>query len=153
MGKKIFAVNSGVYSDYRVVALFSTQEKAQAFMNAAPNQEYNDIEVYELDPPAADLLRRGYSVWYILMRHDGTTERVERTENDHYDVVEAPRYFVWERTKFAVFAWANTPDVLVSKVWAKTEMQAVKIVNERRVQMIANGEWKWNSYRMKRRSE
>jgi hypothetical protein len=33
------------------------------------------------------------------------------------------------------------PDALQADVWAKNEQHAVKIVNEKRAQMIANGEW------------
>ena len=59
--KKIYAVNSGSYSDYRVVALFSTPERAQEFMAAVPDSDYNGVEEFELNPDTADLIKRGYS--------------------------------------------------------------------------------------------
>ena len=119
-----------------------TEKLAKKYMAAVKNSDYNEIEVYELDPQAADLIQRGYSVWRVLMLHDGTTERADRTDNDYYQVEGADTHWVWERTKAEAYKGKGIPDALDSKVWAKTEKQAVKIVNEKRVQMIASGEWK-----------
>lgn len=138
--KQVFAVSSGSYSDYRVNAIFSSKELAQEYMNAVKDSDYNEIEEYTLDPPTADLIRRGYLVWNVLMLHDGTTERVTRTENGLYDV-DAPRHWIWKRTEAPAYKGKGIPDALQSSVWAKTEKQAVKIANEKRAQMIANGEW------------
>lgn len=140
--KQVFAVNSGSYSDYKVDAIFSSRELAQEYMDTVKQNDYNEIEVYKVDPPTVDLIRRGYSVWCVLMLHDGTTERIKRTENDYYNVGYAPSHSIWERTKALAYKGKGIPDALNSMVWAKTEKQAVKIVNEKRVQMIANGEWK-----------
>lgn len=139
--KKIFAVTSGCYSDYHVCALFSSREKAEAFKSAVPDYDYNDIEEYELDPPTADLLRRGYSVWNVHMLKDGTTERADRTDNSSYNVGEAGTHRIWERTKARAYRGKGIPDILTAMVWAKTQEQAIKIVNEKRTQMIATGEW------------
>jgi hypothetical protein len=82
MAKTIYAVNSGSYSDYRVNALFSTKAKAEEYMKAVPDPEYNEIGEYELDGgmDKVDMIRRGYSVWRVLMQRDGKVERVDRTE-------------------------------------------------------------------------
>ena len=140
--KQVFAVSSGSYSDYRVNAIFSSRELAKEYMAAVSNSDYNEIEVYELDPPTVDLLLRGYSVWRVLMLHDGTTETVTRTDNDYYYVEDVPRHWLWERTKAPAYEGTGIPDALDSHVWAKTEQQAIKIVNEKRAQMIADGRWK-----------
>lgn len=140
--KQVFAVNSGSYSDYRINAIFSSRELANEYMDAVKQHDYNEIEVYEVDPPTVDLLKRGYSVWRVLMLHDGTTERIDRTENGYYDVEYAPSHRIWRRTEAPAYFGKGIPDALQSSVWAKTEKQAVKIVNEKRTQMIANGEWK-----------
>lgn len=138
--KKIYAVNAGSYSDYRVVALFSTLILAREFMAAVPDSEYNDIEEYELNPKTADLIKRGYSVWCVHMLRDGTTERVFKLSTGTYDVSNVG-YSIWKRTEAPAFKGMGIPDCLLSTVWAKTDKQAVKIANEHRVQMIANGEW------------
>lgn len=131
MAKTIYAVTSGSYSSYRVVALFSTREKAEDYKATVLKDEYDSgIEEYQLDPDTTDLLRRGYSVWRVTMLRDGSTERVDRSDNGSYDVQDAPSFRIWDRT------------VLAASVWAKSEKAAVKIANEKRAQMIANGEWK-----------
>lgn len=135
--KTIYAVNAGDYSDYRVAALFTSREKAEAFMSIVTESDYNELEEFQLDPPTVDLLKRGYSVWAVNMLKDGTTEKVYRTGNDLYDVTGIGVY-VRRPLRDVGF----TPEILTGKVWAKTEEQAVKIVNEKRTQMIATGEWK-----------
>lgn len=143
MAKTIYAVSSGSYSDYRVNALFSAREKAQEFIDALtkPNSynDFNDIEEYELDSDTADMIRRGYAIWYVQMQVDGTVDRVERTSTDLFHVGEAG-HRVWERSKAPAYKGQGIPNLLNSNVWAKTEKAAVKIVNEKRLQMIASGE-------------
>lgn len=146
--KMIYAVSEGSNSDYRISAIFSTKEKAQKFidtMKKRPNSEYddyNDIEEYQLDPPVADLLGRGYSVYSVLMLKNGDVERVERTDNDSYDISSAGQSHIWERTKASAYRGKNVEDALEMKVWAKDDKAAVKIVNEKRAQMIAMDGWK-----------
>ena len=139
--KKVYAVNSGEYSDYRVNAIFSTKEKAEAFMRAVPHNDYNHIEEDEIDPPTVDLIRRGYSLWRVLMLRNGDVEEAHTRTVELYSVDDVGAH-IWRRSKAPAHKGTNTPDVLESTVWAKTEQQAIKITNERRAQMIANGEWK-----------
>lgn len=141
MKKIIYAVNSGSYSDYRIVALFSTKKAARTYMSAVKDSDYNDIEEYELDPDTADLIRRGYSVWRVRMLRDGTVEKVDRTDNDSYDVQDIGDH-IWERTKAPAYKGKGIQDALESTVWAKTEKAAIKIANEHRTQMVALGKWK-----------
>lgn len=139
--KKIYAVNSGCYSDYRIVALFSTPERAQEFMAAVPDSDYNDVEEFELNPDTADMIKRGYSLWSVHMLRDGNTERVsQRRDLSLYDVGDVG-HRIWRRTQAPAYQGRGIPDILTSTVWAKSEKAAVKIVNEHRAQMIASGEW------------
>lgn len=140
MSKTIYAVTAGCYSDYRVVALFSSKELAKEFMDAIPDDYYNPVEKFELNPPTADLIARGYSVWNVHMLRGGDTERVERTENGLYNV-RGIGHSIWRRSKAPAYKGSGKQDCLISSVWAKTEKQAVKIANEHRTQMIANGQW------------
>lgn len=139
--KNVYAVNSGSYSDYRIDAIFTTRKKARDFMKAVPSGDYNDIAEFELDPPTVDLIKRGYSIWVVHMLRDGNTEKINRFENDTYNV-STIGHFLWKRSEAPAFKGKGVKDILVSKVWAKTENQAVKIANEQRIQMIASGEWK-----------
>ena len=139
--KKIYAVNSGSYSDYRVVALFSTSKGAADFMASVTDGDYNTVEEYDLDPDTTDLVKRGYSIWRVYMLKDGTTERIDRSGVNIYDVNNIGAY-IWKRTEAPAYIGKVVQDCLLSTVWAKTEKQAVKIVNEQRTQMISNGQWK-----------
>jgi hypothetical protein len=137
--KTIYAVSAGCHSDYRVVALFTTVELAEEFMAAVPCADYNSIDEFDLDPKTADLIRRGYSIWRVLMLRDGTTERVDRKDVSLSEVTDVGRH-LWRRSRMPHF-FMKVPDCLVSTVWAKSEEGAVKIANEQRTQMIASGEW------------
>jgi len=138
--KKIYAVNSGCYSDYRIAALFSTPELAQEFMDAVPDSDYNRVEEFDLNPDTADLIKRGYSLWTVHMLSGGDPELVERKDLSLYGIGDVG-HRIWRRTQAPAYAGKGIPDILTSTVWAKSETQAVKIVNEHRAQMIASGEW------------
>ena len=143
MKKTIYAVNAGEYSDYRIIALFSTMEKARDYMEATPQGAsgfYNDVEEYELDPDAADLIRRGYSVWSVTMTRDGNTESVKAVDLNASGISDLSSW-IWRRSKAPAYKDKGLPDCIVSKVMAKSPAGAVKIVNEQRTRMVASGEW------------
>lgn len=131
----LYAVSAGDYSDYRVIAIFSSRELAEEYMQAVSDETYNRIEEYELNPPDASFINAGYSVWEVPMLIDGTTERVHRTNSTSFDIGNVG-HKIWKRSESI-----GLKDVLRSSVWAKTEQHAIKIVNEKRTQMIAEGLW------------
>src|SRR5690606_19261207 len=126
--QKIYAVNQGSYSDYRIVALFTTLNLAKEFMGAVEGSDYNEVEEYELNPKTADLVRRGYAPWKVHMLRDGTTERLNREDVDSYQV-SSIGHAIWRRSEAPMYRGKGIPDCLVSTVWAKTENQALKIAN------------------------
>jgi hypothetical protein len=138
--KTIYAVNSGSYSDYSIDALFSSKELAEDYMAKVKDGDYNDIEEFQLDPPDADFIKRGYSVWSVHMLKDGTTERITHG-TDSYDIGNAGSHIIWKRSTAPAYRGKGVLDILISDVWAKTEKHAIKIVNEKRAQMIASGEF------------
>jgi hypothetical protein len=139
--KKVYAVSSGSYSDYRVNAIFSTKKLAEEFMRFIPDGEYNRIEEYEIDPQDVDLVKRGYSIWSVHMLKDGNTESITKRDINSFSIRNIGHQ-IWRRTKAPAFKGKGIPDILTSVVWAKTKQQAIKIVNEHRAQMIATGKWK-----------
>jgi hypothetical protein len=136
MKTTVFAVECGEYSDYHVLGVYSTREKAQAMLNAIfrPNGDgtykvgYGDdqptIVEWDLDPGVEEL-QQGYVRFEVEMKRDGEVRHV-REQIDGCGVT--PRFY-------------SHPWALRADVWAKNNNHAVKIVNERRAQMIANGEW------------
>lgn len=138
--KKIYAVTSGHWSDMSVIALFTTRELAEEFMQVVPSNDYNDILEYELDPDSVNMIRQGFFVWNIVMLRDGTVTRKERLDIKAENVFEFELYCKLYITS-EYFQFRGQPDFLHIHVWAKTEEHAIEIVNEKREQMIANGEW------------
>lgn len=137
----IYAVNVGQYSDYRVVALFSARQGADDFM-AVVKDDYNAVDTYELDPPIVYQLQYGYRVWSVYMRRDGTSEEVEAQEIDGDSIGAIGQHYIWRRSTIAdAYRKQTLADVLTSHVLAKTKKQAIKIVNQQRTQMIAEGKW------------
>jgi hypothetical protein len=140
MAKTLYAVSRGSYSDYSVVAIFSTRERAEQHMATFPDSDYNKLEEYPLNPPFVDRWQKGYRVWHVVMLRDGTTEKCN-LDNGHYWLSDCPSYYLWRRTKAPAYAGRGIPDALNAKVLAKSQSHAIKIANEKRAQMIANGEW------------
>ena len=125
---KIYAVSRGCYSDYRVVALFSTESDAKLFVERHPDQfnEWNDVEVYELDSNV-EKLREGFSHFFVQMRRDGSTIacRIDTSIRDR-----APTAFSGDpsRPQTQWFNWYGL---------ARDTAHAVKIANEHRLMLIA----------------
>jgi len=137
----IYVVSTGGYDEYAIAGLFTTKVKAQEYMLAVMD-EYNYIEEYELDPRTASLLKRGYSVWAVLMLFNGDVEGINRLDNTWYNIDDVGDAYIWQRSTAPYYKGKNVPDVLTARVWAKTEQQAIKIVNRKREQMIDSGEFK-----------
>jgi hypothetical protein len=137
----IFAIEKGEYSDYRVVGIYSTKEVAEKVCDAINvNEDWGKATVSEwpLDP-AVDALNAGHSMHRVLMRRDGTVEECRRQDITSYEV--AGECHIWRRSTAPAYRGKGVPDVLQATVWAEDTQHAIKIVNERRGQMIAMGEW------------
>ena len=127
----VYLVTDGSYSDYRVLGVYSTEEKAKSAVELFHAQ--NDIEEFEIDaipehPP-------GMLAWSVVMEANGDTRLVRR---------ESP---LEDR-------WAPYGDgrACIFYLWAKDEEHALKIANERRTSLIALGEWTtdWHAWLRKK---
>ena len=63
----VYIVTAGGYADYRIVAVFSTEELAKVHIEKG-QLERACIERYDLDPPS-----EWRSITNVCMRHDGST--------------------------------------------------------------------------------
>jgi hypothetical protein len=125
---KVFLVTSGSYSDYHVVGVFSTRENAERVINDADKSDYDSayIEEYDIDP-TIDELNQGLTMYRVLMTVEGDTKEIEKVEG-----ISSVRSF----------SCTTVRNDLNMSVWAKDETHAVKIVNEKRLQRIAENNWK-----------
>jgi hypothetical protein len=127
---KIYAVTSGDYSDYRVNAIFTTEQKANDFKAGFPNEtNFNDIEEYELDPEVPDL--DGKDIWFVRMKKNGDVLETEKKEKSLFNFY----YSVGE------FDFDVNNDLYMTVI-AKDKEHAIKIVGEKRAQIIAENGWK-----------
>ncbi len=137
----IWVIEQGVYSDYRVVGVFTSKENAKKvcdFINAKETYEKSEIAEWPLDP-CVDALNAGLTQWIVHMRYDGSTEKLAQQDST-YDLDGSVS--IWRRTTAP--AYRDNPairDVLTAVVWASDSNHALKIMNERRVQMIASGQF------------
>ena len=137
--KSVWFVEQGSYSDYRVVGVFSTREKADFVAKTINDREhYGDASVDErpLDPFVKEL-NAGLRMYTVIMSEDGTVERCEYDE----ERIEESSVRLWDRKSAPFYKGKRgVVNAVTASVWARDDVHAIKIVNERRTQMIANGE-------------
>lgn len=123
--EKIFIVTSGEYSDYKIMGVFDSKEKAELYIESF----HGRIEEYNLNP-YNEQLKNGFKSFQVHMNIKGSTEKygVNCGNGNHDDNWFADNY-------------ENNEIHLVANMWANDEKHAIKIANERRVQYIANNTW------------
>ena len=133
MEKSVFIVTAGSYSDYHVVAVYSTEEQAQQV--AEKQYDGNWLEL-EIDPEEI-LCPPKHKLFDVCMLKNGS---VRYTHSSNVKVLYNPDILKPELRK----DWYPTQkDEIVLQVncFAKTEKQAIKIANEKRSEIIALNRW------------
>lgn len=134
----IWVVEQGEYSDYGVLGVFSTKENAETLMSHINKDMQNNpatVDEWPLNPGVSEL-RQGYTPYYVVMSMtDGATERCEKEENY---LLSGTQHEVFERWQ----SKNEKPPQLWIHLWAKDETHAIKIANEHRMRMIAEGSWR-----------
>ena len=122
-----YVVTSGEYSDYHIVCVCSDAESARIVadrINATPGRyESAYIEEYPVND-IADKYSQGHTVWGIRMSKKGVAIDIEEKSPEYM------HYGLWD---------VNSN--LYMSVWAKDSTHAVKIVNERRTEILATDRW------------
>lgn len=123
----IYVITEGWYSDYHIVGAFSTRENAQTFLDHFPSVLKDaSIEEWELDP-GLEQIHRNLNLYWLFMDRDGNTR------------VNSPT-----STKESMW-WTgflkNGLPLLGAEIWARDEVHAIKILNERRAAILAANAW------------
>ena len=118
---KLLLVAAGYYSDYHLCGIYSTQEKAEY---AKKLYDADEIEEYALDE--LPVHPKGMLLFSVSMKKDGDDSHVYQR-----DASEAEDADEWQPL-------GNPTERFEFHMWAKDEEHAIKIANERRVQLIAN---------------
>jgi hypothetical protein len=139
--KTIFVIEQGEYSDYRVVGVFTTRKNAEtvaAWLNRDGQYGGASVAEWPLNPAVTEI-NKGMRQWTVHMHKHGSVERVDAAE---YTYSLEGEMHEWEREEAPAYKGKGIPNLLTATVWATDEKHAVKIVNERRIQMLALGQWK-----------
>ena len=125
----VWVIEQGEYSDYRVVGVYTSREKAELVAKAL-RPTWGDKPTVTQWPlnPALEQVNTGLGQFNVTIKRDGTVQFV-----GVHDFSGMPMEDDFQ---------LGRGGYLTAKVWARDKKHAVKIVNERRAQMIANGEWK-----------
>jgi len=121
----VYVVTQGEYSSYKILSVFSERSVAQAFIEQPMRFGWGDarIEEYQLDEFAAQM-REGLTLWRVVMDRGGNVKEAEVSDSYYLHSSDRP--------------WGANVELLA---WATDEQHAIKIANDRRAQMIANGDW------------
>ena len=129
--KSIWAIEDGCYSDYHIVGVFSSEEKAQKIKSIVGGE----VVEWNLDPGINEI-NKGLSIFNIIMNYSGNIERLTKEDICMYNLSNNGLH-VWERTKAPAYQGKKVNDAVCGSVWAKDQKHAIKIANEFRTQNIA----------------
>jgi hypothetical protein len=136
--KTIYIATTGEYSDYHIVGVFDTLQLVQEFQSLYGCDNIEEYTVNKFSPQYRD----GMIEYLVEMAYDGTVLSVKPRMRDPDESLE---YMV--RWKYDSETGDSRPRSLEEKtlnkfVIATSTEHAIKIVNERRVQLIAFEQWK-----------
>ena len=137
----VYLVTQGEYSDYHVVAAFSTHEKA-AKVAAAINGE---VEEEPLDPDLAPrivtkvVMRRNGEVICAgtYMKDDPFSPQYPQIEPEYAKYPRSLAASPWTKTMHLAMDKNNIPGILIYVVNTDDKQRAIKRTNEVRTQLIA----------------
>ena len=117
---KVFIVTTGVYSDYKIRAVFDDENMADNFTMMFRDEDVC-VEEYTLNE-YSDTVKKGYKPYSVNMKCNGDVERVQLC-----DVEDAGN-------------WGCGAGILYNYCLAKNENHAIKVTNELRVRLIAENQ-------------
>lgn len=127
MGKIIYIVTEGVYSDYGICGIFSKKEYAQKYIEMfVSDPEDADIEEWLLDD-FMGMIKKGY-LRYVVYLNTSNFNLVE-LKTDNYSPKMSGMHGSDYRGNFYTY------------VFAKNEKHAIKIASERLAQYKAEGRY------------
>ena len=138
---KLYWIEEGDYSDYRVVGVYDSKEKAEKvaeYLNRGRSIYRDGASVVEVPlNPAYEELNSNLTQYLVNMTYDGNAYRVEeRSSSREVDAA----LNVWTKTKASRWETSeNVADEIKGDVWAKDKKHAVKIANEFKTRAIAEG--------------
>jgi len=129
--KKIYVVSSGEYSDYGIDAIFDSKGLAEKYISAFDQNCYDQMEIeeWELNPNENEV-KNGRKAFCVRMDKQGNTKEVEWRDST----------FGLRNTSLNI-SFTYNKELMNCYCFANDEKHAVKIANEKRVQLLANDSW------------
>lgn len=131
----VWMVTDGDYSDYHVIGVYSTEEHA----SFAASKFGGEVEEVILDEHI-DRLKQGFRIYSVVMGDRGDCQcppYVKPSSRDEYVFFKNSI----PRRVGVKFPTNGLPKQLIADVWATSPEHALKIVNEKRIAKLAEGEW------------
>ncbi|SDZ81979.1 hypothetical protein SAMN05192529_102126 [Arachidicoccus rhizosphaerae] len=135
---KIYIVTDGCYSDYSIRGVFTTKENAEKFIRAYSFDEPS-IEEYESDNLNEEI-QNGNTCFVVFIDKDGNNAKAEKSNTDYGDYRDYVGKAYIDEKKFFGNDYSHNARIR-NTVWAKDEKHAIKIANERRIRVLAEGRW------------
>ena len=126
--KTIYVLTEGDYSDYHIVALYSTLELAEEAQKLCP---YSNIEKYELDSVKIPDHPAGYTGWSVSINVD------TNTIHHSYKQDALGGHFKPEENYSDNGKFLNLPSLFVVNCWARDKEHAEKIALDKYYQFKA----------------
>jgi hypothetical protein len=126
----IYIVTSGDYSEYRICGAFTEEALAEKFIDSFSGDNYSEfrIENYALNPYQYEL-KNDYKPFFVRMMKEGNCIEI-KIRGSSYDFED----------EGAAIGFDVNENMYIS-IFAKDEKHAIKIANEKRVQLIAENRW------------
>jgi hypothetical protein len=128
---EVWIIEEGEYSDYRVTGIYSTEKDAQMMcdlINSGDKWSKATIDSRPLDP-CVDELNEGLIQFDVTMSRNGDVKQCVKTR--HVDTSPELRHRKQS---------PHWDESITASVWARDQIHAIKITNEKRVQLVASGE-------------
>lgn len=143
MNKTIYIVTEGSYSSYRIIGVFEDEDLAKEYAK----QNSADVEEHSVKTDTDLELPKGYLNYEVHMKENGDVISVRITIpfcTDDCDSID----FCFIDTKTLCIIKTGNRRFYVSTNMG--EAGAIKIANERRIQLIAENKWPIHGENIKR---
>lgn len=127
---KVFIVTDGYYSDYKIIGVYSSKKSAQEVIDSFSDLNESQIEEWGIDTVLS--FPKGMKCYFLRMTKEGKAYDIDEGRN----TIMALEYAL---KKYMGFGSGGHD--LFCNVLAKDKEHAVKIVNEKRIQLIESNRW------------
>lgn len=127
--KTVYVVTSGVYSDYGINAIFSSKQKAQAYIDTVDNKAEGWQQLVEprIEEWLMDLPKKQWLSTRVRMDKEGNVIAAEIVNSGENEEIG---FITWDYNGNLLWGVATTD-----------KRKAIKVTNEKRVWILANNLW------------